>query len=293
MNLKIADMMRLLFTILLFLCITLPSVNAQTQEELGYDTTESVYKKIMIIPFEEEMYLCGIQSSIAAQSGKSHQEIVRFFRYSIASQLQNKFLYLYSTASLIHMNDTTQDLLRTYASIGYKFEPYEEEVKEEETSKGFKSFTTKIKKKRVKSKEKSKIKNGQLISKKTTQPKFAALKIKQQAIFKYLSEKYFTDLFVFITELDIENDISDQVALANNKYIRHLRAHYAIVDEQGKFLSKGVVSTTFPNTVNDVGQISSKYFPKLADKLMLKLPRKPQPEDTEVDSLEKIRPAKK
>jgi hypothetical protein len=274
--------------ILVLCCLFSTASQAQSQDLGIQDTTGKQYKKIMIIPFEPEMYLCGIQRNIAAESNKSHSEIVRLFRYGLSSQLQNKFLYLYSTTSLIHFNDSTKDLLKTYASISYQFEPYQKELTPEEIEVGEKKKRKKFI--NLKRKEKSKISNGQLVSKKTNQPKFASLKIKNIAILSYLSNKYHADLFVFITELDIQNNISDQTALANNKYTRDLRAHYAIIDYEGKIISKGVVSTSFPNTVNSVNEISSVYFPKLADKLVLKLPKKLQLIEKTIDPLEKIKP---
>ena len=272
--------------ILIFCCFIGFAASAQNQVPDLQDTTHKEYKKIMIIPFEPEMYLCGIQRNIAAESNKSHSQIVRFFRYGLSSQLQNKFLYLYNTTSLIHFNDSTKDLLKTYASIRYKFEPYQKELTAEEIEAG------KKKKKKIlfKKKKQTKISNGQLVSRKTTEPKFASLQIRNKAILAYLSNKYQTDLFVFITELDIQNNISDQTALANNRYTRDLRAHYAIVDYEGRFISKGVVSTTFPNTVNSVNEITSVYFPKLADKLVEKLPKKIKLIEKKIDPLEKIKP---
>lgn len=274
-------------TFILITCFFLSLITmAQNQRPDLPDTTHKVYKKIMIIPFESQMYLCGIQRNIAAESKKSHSQIVRFFRYGLSSQLQNKFLYSYSTASLIHFNDSTKDLLKTYASIGYKFEPYQKELTTEEIEAKKKKKTKAI----FKKKKRSKISRGQLVSRKTTQPQFASLQIKNKAILAYLSNKYHTDLFVFITELDIQNNISDQTTLVNNKYTRDLRAHYAIIDYEGKYISKGVVSTTFPNTVNSVQEITSVYFPILADKLVLKLPKKIQLIKKKIDPLEKIKP---
>ncbi|MFT6717107.1 MAG: hypothetical protein ACJA0Q_001758 [Saprospiraceae bacterium] len=272
--------------IVTFCCFLGLVSSAQNQGPDIQDTTRKEYTKIMIIPFETEMYLCGIQRNIAAESNKSHSQIVRFFRYGLSSQLQNKFLYLYSTTSLIHFNDSTKDLLKTYASIGYKFEPYQKELSAKEIEEGKKKKINAI----FKKKKRVKLANGQLVSQKTTQPKFASLQLKNKAILAYLSNKYQTDLFVFITELDIQNNLSDQAALANNKYTRDLRAHYAIVDYEGKFISKGVVSTTFPNTVNSVNEITSVYFPKLADKLVQKLPKKIQLIEIKIDPLEKIKP---
>ena len=255
------------------------------------DTTK-LYSKIMIVPFEEHMYLCGIQSKLAVESKMNHAQIIKYFRYGIASELQSKFLYLYNTSSLIHMQDTVHDLDRTYAAVRYKFEVYEEEQLEGEKEKevGLKALKFKTKKKKETSTVAStKIQNGQLVSQKNAQKKFASFTVKTPKTFTYLAEKYRTDLFVFVTEMDIENDISDQVALANNKYFRHLRLHYVMVDKDGNFISKGVVQTTFPNTVNKVSEIKSVYFPILAQKLALKLPAIPKPEPEVVDPLEKIR----
>ncbi len=257
---------------------------AQNKGVSPEDTVEYSFRKIMIIPFEEHMYLCGIQSKLAAESHKSHKEIVRFFRYGVAAELQNKFLYLFNTSSLIHMQDTTQDLQRTYASIGYKFE-VAEELEDESSGK-------KKKKKVSKRRSEKKIKNGQLVSRKSTEQKFAALHLRDQKILPYLSNKYQVDLFLFLTEMDIENDLSDQLALANNRYNRKLRIHYAVVNKEGKVISKGIVQTAFSNKENSIKLIKSKYFPVLAEKLIAKLPATQRKKIETVDPLEKIQPRK-
>ena len=255
---------------------------AQSQEVLPEDTVEFSFRKIMIIPFEEHMYLCGIQSNLAAESHKSHKEIVRFFRYGIAAELQNKFLYLFNTTSLIHMQDTTQDLRRTYGSIGYKFE-VAEKLDDKKSRK---------KKKTNSRKSERKIKNGQLVSRKSNAQKFASLHFRDAKILQYLSDKYQADLFLFLTEMDIENDLSDQLALANNRYKRKLRIHYAVVNAKGTFISKGIVQTTFSNKENNIQLIKSKYFPILADELISKLPATQRKKIEAVDPLEKLQPTK-
>lgn len=273
--------MRKIALFLALVCVSILTKAQQPGPPINGEDSIS-FKKIMIIPFEEHMYLCPIQSNLAAASGKNHQQIVRYFRYGLASELQNKFLYLHNTTSLIHHVDTTKDLLRTYSSIAYQFETFKEELTKEEAEK--------IKKKKRKtSSSKKKIKNGQLTSRKSTEKKYASLRFTKPEILDYLNHKYHTDLYVFITELDIENDISDQFALAHNTYVRHLRAHYAVVNFDGTIINKGVVATTFPNKVNKVSEIKTKYFPVLADKLSKKLPGHEEPEQKKIDPLEKIR----
>ena len=98
------------------------------------DTIKPLFKKVMIIPFEENMYLCGVQTSLAQESKKTHIEIVQFFRESTVLELQNQFLYKYNTVSLMHYNDTSRDLLKAYDAIAYKFEIAPIEVEEEVSS---------------------------------------------------------------------------------------------------------------------------------------------------------------
>ena len=49
--------------------------------------------------------------------------------------------------------------------------------------------------------------DGQIVSLKNTEQKFASVVIKKKENITFLSEKYKVDLFVYVTEFDIENDI--------------------------------------------------------------------------------------
>lgn len=279
-------------TSLLFALIMLSApllFSQETIDENG-DTITYPFKKIMVIPFEENMFISGIQSDLIQKSGKSHKEIVKFFRYGIASAIQYEFLNSCKTTSLIHYNDTTHDLDRTYYSIFYKFEPYEEKISDAESSKKSKTKDTKSDKK-LEKESITKIRDGQIVSDKKINPKFASLQIKDSSVFEFLHQKYKADLFVFVTQLDIENDLSDQLALATDTYLRFIRAHYAILDVHGKFISKGVESITFPNTENEMERIQAIYFKELAKKLQKNLPKiiKPKVRETTKDEHSKIK----
>ena len=263
-----------LFTALI---LNIPYLSAQKAKVLEVDSTGFSFKKIMVIPFEENMYISSIQSDLLQSSGKTHKEIVQFFRYGIASAIQNEFLNTVNTTSLIHYNDTTHDLDRTYYGVNYKFEPFIEQIKSDDLTKKTSAKSLKNEEISIKNETKTEIKNGQVISSKKQEIKFASLQIKDSTILPFLSQKYGADVFVFITELDLENDLSDPLALANETYIRNIRAHYAIVDVKGKFISKGIVSSIFPNTVNEIEKIQAVYFKELAIQLMDKLPKTPLP----------------
>lgn len=244
------------------------------------DTTKPLYKKVMIIPFEESMYLCGVQTQLAQKSKKTHNEIVSFFREETALELQNQFLYSYNTVSLLHYNDTTKDLYKAYDAVSYKFEIAPKEEKEEEPKNALDKAKNLFKKKNTKSSDKierGSTNQGQIVSKRNTDQKFANVVVRKPENLKYLSEKYKADLFVYVTEFDIENDMSDPTAFVNGDYKRLLKLHYSMVDAEGKVVEKGLIVIPFPNTENDINVIRATYLPLAAKEMMEKLPYTPTP----------------
>lgn len=259
------------------------------------DTAKPLYKKVMIIPFEKNMYLCGVQSYLAQKSRKTHNEIVDFFRESTALELQNQFLFRYNTISLLHYDDTARDLFKAYDAVAYNFEiaPVEEE---EEPKTAMDKAKNLFKKKESKASkyERGTTNDGQIVSRKNTDQKFANVVVKKKENLTYLSNKYKADLFVYVTEFDIENDMSDQTAFVNGTYKRILKLHFSMVDEKGKIVEKGLATVTFPNNENDIYKIRTLYLPIAAKKMMEKLPFTPAPMVDEkkgkaVNAAEKVR----
>ena len=271
--------MRSLQLFLLFLLLFSKGLAQNGPDVILPDTTKPLYKKVMIIPFEENMYLCGVQTHLAQESRKTHNEIVEFFRESTVLELQNQFLYRYNTVSLLHYNDTTKDLLKAYEAVNYKFEiaPVE---KEEETSKNaIDKAKNLFKKKEAKSSkfERGSTNNGQIVSLKNTDQKFVSVVVRKKENITYLSNKYNADLFVYVTEFDIENDMSDPTAFVNGDYKRVLKLHFSMVNKDGKVIEKGLVSIPIPNNQNNIFKIRTLYLPLAAKKMMDKLPYTPKP----------------
>ena len=282
----------ILHTFLLLVLINFGALAQEMPDAIAHpdDSLIRKYQKVMIIPFENNMYVCGIQPYLAASSGRTHIEIVEYFRDAVAIELQNQFLYLYNTASLIHYSDTNRDIFKAYDAISYKFEIAPEE-QEELTEKDNSLDKAKNKAKNIFKKKKSSkyqrglVKDGNIISNKNTEQKFASVVVRKKENIAYLSRKYKADLFVYITEMDIENDISDQNAFINNEYERFLRLHYSMVNKKGEVIEKGLVYTKFPNSVNTIEEIKKTYLPLAAKKLRAKLP---QPVKPKVDSTKAV-----
>lgn len=246
---------------LLILTLFFKSISSIGQTVVPSRDTIKAYNKILIVPFEQNRYLCGIQKNFAETSNKSHTEIVNYFRYGLISEIQNEFLYHHRTLSLLHNADSIKDLYKTYSSINYVFTPLPEPA-EDNKQKGKKS----------KNEKSTIIDEGQIKSKRVNIPKYAKVSILKPEILSYLNQKYGSDLFLFITELDIENDISDPIAFINNDYQRFIKVHYCLIDNKGMYLSEGIVQANFPNTLNDMYILKKEYFPILAKLLAKELP---------------------
>jgi len=272
--------MRLIQFLFLFLFLLCKGFTQNGPDVVLPDTTKPLYKKVMIIPFEENMYLCGVQTHLARESRKTHNEIVQFFRESTVLELQNQFLYRYNTVSLLHYNDTSRDLFKAYDAIAYKFEIAPSLEKEEETTKKpIDKARSLFKKKEEKSSklQRGATNNGQIVSLKNTDQKFASVIVRKKENITYLSNKYHADLFVYVTEFDIENDMSDPSAFVNGEYKRLLKLHFSMVNKDGKIVEKGLVSTPFPNNQNNIYKIRTLYLPMAAKKMMDRLPYTPKP----------------
>ncbi len=243
------------------------------------DTTKPLYNKVIIIPFEKSMYVSGVQTQLGIASKKTHYEIVQYFRESTALELQNQFLYRYNTVSLLHFNDTAKDLYKAYDAVSYKFEIAPAEAAVEEPKTTLDKAKTLFKKKEPKKSnyQRGSTSNGQIVSQKNTDQKFANVVVRKKENLTYLSQKYNADLFVYVTEFDIENDMSNPAAFVNGDYQRVLKLHFSMVDKDGKIVEKGLISVKFPNTENDITIIRSKYLPLAAKMMMEKLPYTPNP----------------
>ena len=270
--------MRTIPKIIFFSLIFLKGFAQNGPDVILPDTIKPLYKKVMIIPFEENMYLCAVQTYLAQDSRKTHNEIVQFFRESTVLELQNQFLYRYNTVSLLHYNDSSKDLFKAYDAVVYKFEVapvLTEEPPKSPIDKAKKIFNKKEKKS---SKfERGSTNDGQIVSLKNTDQKFASVVVKKKENITFLSQKYNADLFVYVTEFDIENDMSNPAAFVNGDYKRLLKLHFSMVNKKGIVIEKGLVSIPFPNNVNNIYKIRSNYLPLAAKKMMDKLPFTPTP----------------
>ncbi len=214
-------------------------------------TKEAISKhKIMIIPFENRMYLSEIDFMINKETKLNGKQIKATMRDGLNEQFYKKLKPKMPVVDL--MEDTTKtkkDLTDIYQYLGYEYQkvPNQENYKPP-----------------VKEKEEKTIKNGQLVVESNSDARFMNAKLKSASLVPYLGGKYKTDLFLFINELDIKalNGVPGDVTSSSS---RKIILHYTVYTLDAREINSGIAEVNLPTNVNNPTKIINTYFSQLAD----------------------------
>ena len=230
------------------------------------DTVE--FHKVLIIPFNPEMYMSDADKEIIATSKIRFAQLVNRFRAGLTISIRAAVPAVFESKILFADNDTLHELDKIYAATEYKFEQLPLPIKKPSN----KSFLKEKNKAQKQEENAPKIVNGQLLVKENPQPKYINITIKDKDLLPYLNARYGADLFIFINQFDIKNDLSDYVAIGNNEYQREIRVHYSIFAQDGKQIYAGLESNHFPSKINDAQAIINHYFSSIASSITFHLP---------------------
>ncbi len=206
--------------------------------------------KIMLIPFENRMYLSEIDHLINKETKLTAKQIKATMRDGINEQLYKKLKSKMSVVDL--MEDTVKtkkDLENIYQYLTYQYQKAPDQA-------NYKAP--------VKEKDEHKIEKGQLNVESNSDVRFMNAKLKNATLVPYLSGKYKTDLYLFINELDIKALVgspADFNASANRKII----LHYTVYTVDAKEINSGIAEVNLPVGVNNPNKIINTYFAQLAD----------------------------
>jgi hypothetical protein len=211
---------------------------------------------IMLIPFENKMYLSEIDASINKESKLSAKQIKAYLRDGINEQLYKKLKTKMNVVDMI--DDTTKtkkDLENIYQYLSYQYQktPNQENYKVPSIEKGTKN-----------------IDKGQLSVETVSDSRFMNAKLKNATLVPYLSNKYKTNLYLFINELDIKsiNNIpGDFNSISNRKII----VHYTIYTYDAKEINSGIAEVIMPSNVNNPSKIINTYFSQVAEIIATRL----------------------
>lgn len=212
--------------------------------------------KIMIIPFENRMYLSEIDHLINKESKLTAKQIKATMRDGINEQLYKKLKTKMAVVDLLEDTvKTKKDLENIYQYLGYQYQKVPDQN-------NYKAPT--------KEKEESKIEKGQLNVETNSDARFMNAKIKNATLVPYLNGKYKTDLFLFVNELDIKA-LNGSPADFNLNSPRKIVLHYTVYTVDAREINSGIAEVNLPVNVNNPSKIISTYFSQVADLVTLRI----------------------
>lgn len=241
------------FLVLISYCLC---IDARAQDKTistgSVSTTSAINTKhkIMIIPFENKMYLSEIDFMINKETKMNAKQIKAAMRDGINEQLYKKLKPKMPVVDLLEDTVKTKaDLANIYQYLAYQYQkiPNQENYKPP-----------------VKEKEEKTIDKGQIVVESNSDARFMNAKLKNATLVPYLSGKYKTDIFLFINELDIKSAVpaSGDITLKPN---RKIVMHYTVYTVDAKEINSGVAEVDLPANVNNPTKIINTYFAQLAD----------------------------
>lgn len=245
------------FSLMLAFIVIAIAVHAQetTREQSG--GTDKFGKgenyRVLLIPFKPTMYLSEVDKKIGTQQKMNFEQVRDAFRWGLDSKLLSQMKTTNSTYSLLSDSaKNRKDLELIYKAISFSYDKV--------TPDGSIPRST------TQGKEEPKIRNGQLVVEMSDEVKFMNTRIENPKLLPYLHQKYKTDYFVFINELDIRNDMNSY-DITTDTYQRVVTVHYTIFDKAGKKLNAGIVTSQFSSEVNSSKTIVNTAFTAAAKSL--------------------------
>lgn len=222
---------------------TLPGSSSEKTEE----------RKVLVIPFEPKLYMSEIDQHVNKETKLNFKQIRGAFRSGLDYAVTTEFKKKYKVVSLLNDSSrSTMDQTYVYQSIGYKYEILPDPEKKDE-----KPVT-----------ENTPIQNGQLMVSTNDRKKYMNTKIINPNLLQTLHKKYKTDIFVFINQLDLKNNVDTKTLVASETYERIASVHYSIFDLNGKLLDSGLAAKSFPSTANNPNKIVNSYFTDIAETIL-------------------------
>lgn len=237
--------------------------------------------KLMLIMYDPAMYLpdpAG-DSELAKEANKDMEYIRKRIRFGLDVSLYSKVGYLYETVDLMkeYVGNASNDSKKIYSSVSYKYNTPNRLVAENKKS----------------LKDDEGIINGQVISRsRQIVEKYVTVSIEDPTLLTYLNHYYGTDLFLFITQIEIKKLFKDQLDLSYGIYERQVKVHYALYDLKGSQLAGDVVEVVYSSATNDIEEIMKHSFPDISKKIASSLPQ-PFKTANEIASKNRVRSARK
>lgn len=238
-------------------------------------STASSKPKVLFVPFNVKMYMSEIDMSINKETNMNYHQIRDGFRSGLMKSLMSEFRKNYNVVSLL--DDTVKmkkDLAYVYEVTTSSYEPVGPATAKKEAT----APTTTDGKNTPKTP--TGVKKGQIEVQTEDQDKFMATLILSPNLLGYLKKKYNADYVVFISELDLKNELGEDPYNMSGaqEYKRSACVHYTVVSTAtSKRIAAGKAKSVFSSTMNKPQKIIDNQFSAIAKTILAKLTEATKP----------------
>jgi hypothetical protein len=220
---------------------------------------DSASTKILLLPFNPDMYLSDIEQDIIQNTRMNPDEYRAYFRRALDSKIQGELKSYRPTVSLMgdQEGDDKKELREFYAQAGYSYlEPVGKGVGKVSEKK--KSLFDK----------KSAEEKAPLYITTRGDDKFLNAAVTNNEFFKGLLSYNGCNYVVSINQFEIKTNYSACIDLSRKLYRRELIIHYSIWNANAKLISGNFLVVYFPSDVNKPQELVEKTYKSIAEALL-------------------------
>ena len=220
---------------------------------------DSASTKILLLPFNPDMYLSDIEQDIIQNTRMNPDEYRAYFRRALDSKIQGELKSYRPTVSLMgdQEGDDKKELREFYAQAGYSYlEPLGKGVGKVSEKK--KSLFDK----------KSAEEKAPLYITTRGDDKFLNAAVTNNEFFNGLLSSNGCNYVVSINQFEIKTNYSACIDLSRKLYRRELIIHYSIWNANAKLISGNFLVVYFPSDVNKPQELVEKTYKSIAEALL-------------------------
>lgn len=223
---------------------------------------DSASTKILLLPFNPDMYLSDIEQDIIKNTKMTPNEYRAYFRRALDLKIQGQLKSYGPTVSLMSDQDgeDKKELREFFSQAGYSYmEPVGKGVgKVMDKKKGlFEKKTTEEK--------------APLYITTRGDDKFMNAAVSDKNYFNGLMTAYNCNYMVSVNQLEFKTNYSSCIDLSRQLYRRELIVHYSIWDASAKLIGGNFLVVYFPSDVNKPQEIADKTFKSISESLLNQL----------------------
>lgn len=208
---------------------------------------------VLLIPYNPTMHLSDSDPALSDGSGMTVGEMRRLLREELVKALNRTFADVHDVKmpARSFVTESNSDIDQIYHSLYYDQQKTFPEIYPSR----FKHFDTTL----YVSKTAKKFEEDRL---------YIHSGLRDHQLLKDLSEKYNTNYFIFLNEVDIKSDYNDCINTALKVYRRDIKVHFSIYDVSGKPVYGDVAVVHISTGTNNVREISAQAFPGIARSIL-------------------------